>query len=1518
MLTGIRHTAVLVLGFVLAALVMTCGDTQPPTPKPSLSKAPATATAIPGPSQAKAAPTVKSTQQNAQDVPTPFPTSSPLPSVTRIPTSASTPIAPETQSTGLPEPEILYEFSGSGTGETALFDAGDGANILINYIGGPITVYWIERDDPPREIYDGPSSSNGKYDTNIAESGRYSIGIKCDDGCEWTVRIESVGGTTPIVFQVDSTPKTNNSGTGQASETSEAQDLAIFEEEWDVLSQSEASVILSAPNTRVITLGYDPGGRMASINGAKTSVPPNAHVMVANLELGNFVVVKADQDGKFQAEIDGHPGTHILIKQDTTGQIFNVEDPQSTHGPNTLRTIFPPGVLLRIPVKDSDTGVPFSSAGRLPSDEDAPWTIEGNLGQAELAPGQEIAISGQVAIRTDESNRPSTGQLRFKAYLLINANGRQVGGANNFVTSLFTATDLPIESKDLSKESYSVGTDQLNWRFEDELWVSDFSTTLTIREMSDLGLYQLKASLDGVEDLPRKGDPNILRRSFLQEASIGTVVVGAIAPMRLTSTLLADELSEGSRGGVVAREDQGLFDISHRAGVRHQPVLPRLDNYGHLWNYRLDPYVPMLGVVDRSPPAAPSIELDFSRSDLTITVSRPDGQIDVLGPAPLTRYTVKSPRTPWHRTVSEGGGNLGEIPQLQTDGDQFTYEFPADGDYVITLNGKITDLAGRVYAITGTYDVTIANVLDIETSLLPGTPFEVGNSLPIGLRVMPGLPAAITYKVKHIAPDGEITARTFSGKANQDGWWDGDGGFFKFQQDGEYRVDVEARHTDNANNMWIGRLTFGSAVATPEALVILHGRRGASGVSEIPTAWMLSNDITDPNADHMQLPYFSGDIIWGQNKGQLKDSVAFATSIQIIDDTHPLISRVREQADTVGTGISKEDLIKAGQLPFGTNIKPGLVGKVDGVDLWAYSYISAQRPGVRVREHVLGDDVGGPYWRFDDAYHMQSGNGRQGDLPGDFKFMYAAGVIRDATSGEGIYATYGSGWVMAFDDDPMGARVMPPFQGAAGGPNGGPLFTIHGREIDMFFLPLGIRPGAVLEIGESFRMAGPIMPTLPSHVEYIVTQPGGTQRNFQGRANNVGYFYQPEDDFVLDQAGLWTVELKVTHDGMTSAGPVEHPYPTGGPLTIDGSTFGFVVKGPDTRKLDIETSLSELSPAEWFSNVRTARFEATLPKDWSGDKARVIVTMPGIVLVDEEVPTNGATVTWNLDAEKLNQLANNFDYEQGIADTIDVTFYAQGILNGAPAQAVGAIVTHGARVPTTPEFVTTLAELPELSDFIANPTDQFLVDMVYVSGGHPFKGQGTKDPDNGAHVEFDNSGNQWPEGTVVTDFPAIYAVADGYVSKISTWEPVGGKNYKYDIWFVFAQKDGTPVRFLLSIEPSTNPGDASFYEPFIVVKEGQSVRKGDVLAYMYLEPNRDFPGPHIHFSVSPEQEEQQAPAIFTDELVEAFHNNWGIFGFDRENNVPPNESDTPMPPCMGYKLAANENPFAASASECLK
>ena len=748
-------------------------------------------------------------------------------------------------------------------------------------------------------------------------------------------------------------------------------------------------------------------------------------------------------------------------------------------------------------------------------------------------------------------------------------------------------------------------------------------------------------------------------------------------------------MSEGSHGGLLVREDQGLFDLSIRAMTRHEPVLPRLDGYGEVWRHRLEPYLPMLDAVDRALPHSPSLLFDFDDSELTVTIERPDGETVVLGPAPLTRYAVKSPRTPWHAPMGSSGGELREVPQLQGPGDEFAFQFPADGEYVIALDGHIAGIDGRKHLIQGTYDLTIANVLDIETALLPTTPFEVGDSMPIAVTVFPQLPADIFYTVTQVGADGQSTTETFRGQANRNGWWDGDGAEWTFQRDGEYRVDVQACHAATQSSLWAGRMRFGGVVATPDAPIVAHGRRGADNMDEIPAPWGFERDFVyrdNGGFPHMNPPYFTGDILWGSEQMHVEredfrsagDAVITQMSFQSLDDNNSLIQRVKTQARMVNNfqGKSVEVLSRADQIPLvmvpeSGSRKSG--AHPDDIDLWAYAYFSAERPGVRVGEIVMGDDVGGTYWRFFDNYHMQSGIGREGDLPGDFKFFYGGAVIRDAVSGDGIYAIYGSSWVLLHNDDPDGSRFMPPYQGAAGGPNGGPLFTVHGREIDLFFMPMGVRPGAVLETGDTFRMA-----------DYTVVAPDGTKRTLGGRANAIGYFYDPDDDFVLDQPGLWNVELTVTHDGMTSAGPVEQPYPTGGLLTPDGTSFNFLVIDQSTQRLEITTDLEDLTPADWFDNIRQASFQTTLPSGWSGNQARLTVTMPGIVLIDETVAIETGQVTWNLDGEALNRLASNFDFEQGIADTVTVTIFAEGGVGGVPAAAAGTIVTHGARVPRVP------------------------------------------------------------------------------------------------------------------------------------------------------------------------------------------------------------------------------------------
>ena len=78
-------------------------------------------------------------------------------------------------------------------------------------------------------------------------------------------------------------------------------------------------------------------------------------------------------------------------------------------------------------------------------------------------------------------------------------------------------------------------------------------------------------------------------------------------------------------------------------------------------------------------------------------------------------------------------------------------------------------------------------------------------------------------------------------------------------------------------------------------------------------------------------------------------------------------------------------------------------------------------------------------------------------------------------------------------NDPLTVtRTFPPFQGNGGGPSGGPLFTLKGEEIDLFIHLTGVRPGSVLETGNTFALVGAIGPTLPAQVTYTVTAPDGT------------------------------------------------------------------------------------------------------------------------------------------------------------------------------------------------------------------------------------------------------------------------------------------------------------------------------------------------------------------------------------------------------------------------------------------
>ena len=230
-----------------------------------------------------------------------------------------------------------------------------------------------------------------------------------------------------------------------------------------------------------------------------------------------------------------------------------------------------------------------------------------------------------------------------------------------------------------------------------------------------------------------------------------------------------------------------------------------------------------------------------------------------------------------------------------------------------------------------------------------------------------------------------------------------------------------------------------------------------------------------------------------------------------------------------------------------------------------------------------------------------------------------------------------------------------------------------------------------------------------------------------------------------------------------------------------------------------------------------------------------------------------------------------------------------------------------------------IGSLPSIKDFHKRPSDRFLVDLEVVRRGHPYKGRRAERPHTGGHVYFnvqDISGS----AKTIQKFPAIYAVADGIITRIDysfrlreMFEPALGKqvaNRRYGIGLTFAREGNTGVTFHYSIEPFIDPRTNNFYDQFILVKLGQQIKKGQVIAKMYIPENRKLAEKtHIHFNLIREGGGGFiSPSIFDQKIVQEFHRRWNLF---------PNDPDAPIPSCMGYMLEADENPFERKVVDSL-
>ncbi len=358
-----------------------------------------------------------------------------------------------------------------------------------------------------------------------------------------------------------------------------------------------------------------------------------------------------------------------------------------------------------------------------------------------------------------------------------------------------------------------------------------------------------------------------------------------------------------------------------------------------------------------------------------------------------------------------------------------------------------------------------------------------------------------------------------------------------------------------------------------------------------------------------------------------------------------------------------EELISLGQIRvFSSTVDGGPPDfKPDAPDTHkGYSYFGAARPGVRIRDLTHDGENGDTYWRFDDVYNYQPGNGSNGDLPNDFKFQFGGAVYRAPDLDFYYYGAYGSMWVMLPHDDATGTRVMPPFQGNGGGPSGGPIITLKGEEIDMFFHPMGVRPGSILEAGDVAAFSGQVAPTLPALVWMRITSPSGELYYVTNFANKVGYFYDPLDNFIVDEPGVWSVKVVTPFEGQTSAGQVTEPFPTGDILGSTNGTFHFYVVDKVSPPLEVDIpGYSWVEPGNGPIDI------PVLPTDELSEvSVHRTTVMPGFLL--EEADTSPTTYTY--DAPTLSQDFPNIDLidqdsRTGV-DTITMSFLVSGVDGG--------------------------------------------------------------------------------------------------------------------------------------------------------------------------------------------------------------------------------------------------------------
>lgn len=1112
------------------------------------------------------------------------------------------------------------------------------------------------------------------------------------------------------------------------------------------------------PRADKISFGPLNGLGEATVTGAPGAVLPDAHVFLVNLNSSHQSHVMSQPDGSFNAQIFAPPGSNIMVKHGPDHQFWHVDPWEDIElGSKGFLTVFPSTTIYQ-PHQHSagPDSLPFAAVGGIDIDSEAmtrtigaAWSMTGTVSPINnLNPGDKITVEATIRLYSQDissTTNPSTITLQMDGarpwLMLFDEEGNPLPYYNQAGSNRLTPTGFPILDSTRPEVGSQATWEPVNWQYKGgNIIEGDLTMELTLEQGVPPGIYRpiLELKFTGV---PSGSEWRAALLSWMgglppftynsSGAALPPLVVSPQAGSgpnnlfggqdpRLIWYLQMDNPSVGTRG-TGAIEDQGIFQPASFVTAQGAPYIlpPRDPVSGDPAVYRLEPTLPMISYGRGMSPGPPLLPFVLPGGQLCVTIHEPDGQQNDLGCNAFSQSRSGDKSTAGGELLNFGTIEVSEYYGLMAANDQFEIAFTKAGHHVIEMSGWVEDVWGNHYDGGGTYEVWVAQPFDLVPGLLPGTPLAVGDAINPTVQLHPRLPAYVNLTIHHFpySDPNQMQTYVIEGFANRFGYFAPDGPSVSLDDPGEYRLDLFAEYLDpDTGEVYAAAATWGGVVMTPpgQAQLVAHGRRGSDNFTGIPNQWFVFCDpdlqppLLEGSTPHLLNPYQNGDVLWSYDlylndiPECLGDALMMNSSIQDTVGTveAAITTRYNRMPFPVAPPGNFIQRAQADALPLFSSTSSGRPVSLfpDETDQIAYAYLSSQRPGVRVRESVAEDRQGSGYWRLDSMYDGQPGVGVEGDLPNDFKYQFVGAVYRDLESGLNEYLGQGTGWVHLPYSDPTGSRAMPPFSGPGNGgwpTTGGPLMTLKGQDIHMFILPTGVRPGAVLQMGDRFDFGGHLMPTLDSRVAVTVTAPSGQTHQVTGQANAIGYFYNPADSFVLNEPGRWTADVKVWHDGQIGSGgqvncdpnnpfDPQLPCPSGDVLGSVNGTYAFYVVPYGSPRL----VLTEPAPGRIIFGPQVTPIDVSGPIPLGVTNATVdyTISMPGFILQEgqSQIANGNFSLTFDPAALAMNfpnlDLIGLYSMEAGLADTFSFGLLLTGQQDGQTVHYATTLTIQGDQV----------------------------------------------------------------------------------------------------------------------------------------------------------------------------------------------------------------------------------------------